>query len=144
MINRKELIFLGLCTYGIATVLMLILNYVWYIYIPNFEDWEFFSYNFYATFFMYGICTVLFLLFASIVSLEKIRSYLVILFLLICFELSAFFVVDGSFTATFFTVMINEGEYIYVAYPICILIGYCISAIIFRKNFLSFVKANNK
>lgn len=127
MKSRKKLFGLGVLTYVLAIILFLIISYTTFVILPEIEDWELFSFNFYAVLLFYGIAILPYLLFASLIKLGILKNYLVLGVIILSVELISLVISGQSIMASIFTDMLENKNYILIAYPLTILISYFIS-----------------
>ncbi len=135
MENRKKLFGLGILTYALGVVLFLIVNYLVFIVLPKIEDWELFSFNFYGSLLLYGLAIIPYILFALLIKLNIVKSYIIIVVLILSVELISFLVAGQSIIVTILTSMKSNGNYILIAYPLILLISYFVSKRILRVSF---------
>jgi len=135
MESRKKLFSLGILTYLLGILLFLIVSYIMFILLPKIKDWELFSFNFYGSLLFYGVATLPYLLFASLIKLDKVKSYMVIAVILLSVELISFIISGQSIIVTILTSMKSSENYILIAYPLVLLISYFISKRILRIKF---------
>ncbi len=135
MKSRKKLVGLGILTYVLGIVIFLVISYLVLVFLPEIEDWELFGFNFYGVLLFYGVAILPYLLFASLIKLDKVKTYLVLGVMFLSVELISFLMSGQSIIISIFTDMLDNENYILIAYPLTLLISYFISKRILRVKF---------
>ncbi|MCC4230056.1 hypothetical protein [Zunongwangia profunda] len=135
MKSRKKLVGLGILTYVLGIVIFLVISYLVLVFLPEIEDWELFGFNFYSVLLFYGVAILPYLLFASLIKLDKVKTYLVLGVMFLSVELISFLMSGQSIIISIFTDMLDNENYILIAYPLTLLISYFISKRILRVKF---------
>ena len=115
--------------------LLLIKRRLVLVFLPEIEDWELFGFNFYSVLLFYGVAILPYLLFASLIKLDKVKTYLVLGVMFLSVELISFLMSGQSIIISIFTDMLDNENYILIAYPLTLLISYFISKRILRVKF---------
>ncbi|TCI84446.1 hypothetical protein [Tenacibaculum sp. M341] len=125
--NRKKIILLGTLTYILGLILFNIFNYTLNIVLPEFKDWELFSFNFYGSLLFYIISMVLYIILFILVKTLKINSLILLVILVLLPEIPAIFMAGNSIIISIFTTMVKDQNYTLLLYPLTIIIAYFLS-----------------
>lgn len=135
MLTRNKLLGLGVLTYLLGMLIFLIVNCLRFLILPKIQDWQLFSFNFFGNLMFYGIAILLYLFAASIVALNKIKSYMVIVFILLSFDIISILISGQSIWISIFANMKSDENYILLAYPLVLVVSYFLSKRILKVNF---------
>ena len=136
MNNRKKIIGLGFLTYLLGIIIFLLANYLMFIVIPKYKDWELFSFNLFGCLILYGSAIIPYLMFFLLINLKKIKNYLVIIVLLLSIELMSLVITKESIIISILTTMVVNKNYILIVYPLAIVLSYIVSKKFLNIKFL--------
>lgn len=127
MINQKKIIGLGTLSYIISIIILLLSSYVIFILLGSNEDWELFSFNFFAAIGFYGLSILLLTVTSFIIKKLKIDNIIFLILLLILLEISSLIIAKDSITLRIFSTMIEDKNWILLMYPIAVILSFFIS-----------------
>ncbi len=104
----------------ISLILFNVFNIFTNIVFKEIADWELFSYHLFGSLISYFICFLLFLLFSIFFPFIVKHTFISIFILLLCLELSFFFISGESLTYSILFAW-NGNNYMLFFYPICII-----------------------
>jgi len=125
--NQKKIIGLGFISYAIATIIVLISSYVLHVLMPEHEDWELFSFNLFGSITLFAASIVLLAISSFILKNIKLSKVLFLIILIVLLEISSIAIAGNSIILTIFTTMAKDNNWIMIAYPIAVVLGYLIS-----------------
>lgn len=118
---------IGSLSYLLALVIFNIFNSIIFLVIPEFKDWELFSFNLYASLILYITPSIIFFLLSFLLKPNKLNKYLVLLILVLFIEIPAFVFIGDSLIKSIVKVITENNEnYIMFFYPCSIVIAFCI------------------
>lgn len=137
MITRKKIITLGISTYSLSVLLLILYNYSIYIIIPEIKNWEAFSYSFYGGFIFYGFGMILYAILMLIIDYKKMKNLSTLILMLLLLEISVLLFLKESITITIVKSFLkeNDNEYQFIIFPIVIIVSYFIFKKVLRISF---------
>jgi hypothetical protein len=137
MKNTNKNIKLVIMTYLLGILMFNILSYLINIIIPNNADWEIFSFNLFGSLSFYGIALIIFIGLSFIISFDKIKKIILLLFLIFLVEISCLLITSESITFELLKIISLEKNksynYTLLLYPTTLLTTFIISIIILKR-----------
>jgi hypothetical protein len=128
---QKEINKIGTSTYLLAIVIFNLFNSFIFLYLPEFKDWELFSFNLYGSFVFYFVSLIILLIISLLFKKNNLNKFILLFILIVLPEVPAYLLVDEFIIKSIIKTIVEKSEnYILLFYPISIIISYflCVKA----------------